>query len=126
MKTRRTKLNTIAILSATLMAAGGQASVAGDHQPIWAGHFESAYSAGATRDQQFTPSANSGSRPQDALIWAGRFEQAYDGSSRGVAVTRPAAGKHLLWAGQFPRAYQPVQAVLPEGNRPVEVAINRP
>ncbi|MGH8501561.1 MAG: hypothetical protein ACREVE_03645 [Gammaproteobacteria bacterium] len=122
MKTNRTKLNTIAILSATLMAAGGQASVAGDHQPIWAGHFDSAYSAGATRDQQFSPSANSGSRPQDALIWAGRFEQAYDGSPSGVAVTRPAAGKNLLWAGSFKQAYQPAREEVVEG---IELVMDR-
>ncbi|MGH8501765.1 MAG: hypothetical protein ACREVE_04710, partial [Gammaproteobacteria bacterium] len=65
---------------------------------------------------------NSGSRPQDALIWAGRFEQAYDGSPSGVAVTRPAAGKHLLWAGSFKQAYQPAREEVVEG---IELVMDR-
>lgn len=125
MKTRQMTLKTIGAVAVTLMATGGQASVADDHQPVWAGHFESAYSVGSTRDEQFTPSSNPGSRPQDALIWAGQFEQAYDSSYQGGVVTRPIAGKYLLWAGQFRQAYSPVREDVPEGTGLIEVAMDR-
>ena len=118
------KTTVIGTIAATLMAVSAHSSASDDARPIWAGHFEEAYSSNSA------PTSASGLRSnrnsvEDHLLWAGHFEQAYSGASQGTRVTRPDGGKHLLWAGRFEQAYQPVREETLLVSESIEVAMER-
>jgi hypothetical protein len=117
------KTTVIGTIAATLIAVSAHSSAADDGLPIWAGHFEEAYSFNSSR---ISASGRSNRNSvEDRLLWAGHFEQAYSGASQGTRVTRPDGGKHLLWAGHFKQAYQPVREETLPASGSIEVAMDQ-
>jgi hypothetical protein len=126
MKTKYDTLKTTVIgtIAATLMGVSAHSSAADDGRPIWAGHFEEAYSSNSSSISA-SGRSNRNSAEDRPLLWAGHFEQTYSGASQGTRATRPDGGKHLLWAGHFEQAYQPVREETPPTSGSIEVAMDR-
>jgi hypothetical protein len=124
------KSSSIGAIIAGLLAVSGQTSAADVNLPIWAGHFEQAYSSTSEQTARST-SVRSGasSSLKDHLIWAGQFKQAYGPPSQQANVTtgptRYNVAEHLLWAGQLKQAYQAPHEEAGDEIRAIMVAMDR-